>query len=74
MTRIHGTTTRQVRAMLEEEQPFLQQLPLSRFEYYGSASGPCTSMATLRSTAHAPRRVIQVHASSVAPYVYCQAR
>jgi hypothetical protein len=34
MTRIHGTTKRQVRAMFEEEQPFLQQLPLSRFEYY----------------------------------------
>ena len=34
MTRIHGTTKRQVRAMFEEEQPFLQQLPLTRFEYY----------------------------------------
>ncbi len=34
MTRIHGTTKRQVRAMFEEEQPFLQPLPLTRFEYY----------------------------------------
>jgi transposase len=34
MMRIHGTTKRQVRAMFEEEQPFLQQLPLTRFEYY----------------------------------------
>ena len=34
MTRIHGTTKRQVRAMFEEERPFLQQLPPTRFEYY----------------------------------------
>ena len=34
MTRIHGTTKRQVRAMFEEEQPFLQPLPPTRFEYY----------------------------------------
>ena len=34
MTRIHGTTKRQVRAMFEEEKPFLQALPLARFEYY----------------------------------------
>lgn len=34
MTRIHGTTKRQVRAMFEEEKPFLQQLPPNRFEYY----------------------------------------
>ena len=34
MTRIHGTTKRQVRAMYEEEKPFLQSLPLTRFEYY----------------------------------------
>ena len=34
MTRIHGTTKRQVRAMFEEERPFLQPLPLTRFEYY----------------------------------------
>jgi len=34
MTRIHGTTKRQVRAMFEEEKPFLQPLPLTRFEYY----------------------------------------
>jgi transposase len=33
-TRIHGTTKRQVRAMFEEEKPFLQQLPTTRFEYY----------------------------------------
>ena len=33
-TRIHGTTKRQVRAMFEEEKPFLQPLPLTRFEYY----------------------------------------
>jgi len=34
MTRIHGTTKRQVRAMFEEERPFLQPLPATRFEYY----------------------------------------
>jgi hypothetical protein len=34
MTRIHGTTKRQVRLMFEQEKPFLQQLPLTRFEYY----------------------------------------
>jgi transposase len=34
MTRIHGTTKRQVRAMFEEERTFLQQLPPTRFEYY----------------------------------------
>jgi len=34
MTRIHGTTKRQVRAMFDEEQPFLQPLPPTRFEYY----------------------------------------
>lgn len=34
MTRIHGTTKRQVRAMFDEEQPFLQPLPPIRFEYY----------------------------------------
>jgi transposase len=33
-TRIHGTTKRQVRVMFEEEKPFLQQLPTTRFEYY----------------------------------------
>lgn len=33
-TRIHGTTKRQVRAMFEEERPFLLPLPTSRFEYY----------------------------------------
>lgn len=33
-TRIHGTTKRQVRAMFEEERPFLSQLPATRFEYY----------------------------------------
>jgi transposase len=33
-TRIHGTTKRQVRAMFEEEKPFLQPLPAQRFEYY----------------------------------------
>jgi transposase len=33
-TRIHGTTKRQVRVMFEEEQPFLQHLPPTRFEYY----------------------------------------
>ena len=33
-TRIHGTTKRQVRAMFEEERPFLLALPLTRFEYY----------------------------------------
>jgi transposase len=33
-TRIHGTTKRQVRAMFEEERPFLQPLPVARFEYY----------------------------------------
>ncbi len=33
-TRIHGTTKRQVRAMFEEEKPFLQPLPTARFEYY----------------------------------------
>jgi hypothetical protein len=32
MTRIHGTTKRQVRAMFER--PFLQPLPSTRFEYY----------------------------------------
>jgi hypothetical protein len=34
MTRIHGTTKRQVRVMFEEEKPFLQPLPTTRFEYY----------------------------------------
>ncbi|TAM58172.1 IS21 family transposase [bacterium] len=33
-TRIHGTTKRQVRAMFEEERPFLLPLPVTRFEYY----------------------------------------
>lgn len=33
-TRIHGTTKRQVRAMFEEERPFLGPLPTTRFEYY----------------------------------------
>jgi len=33
-TRIHGTTKRQVRVMFEEEQPLLQALPTTRFEYY----------------------------------------
>ena len=33
-TRIHGTTKRQVRAMFEEERPFLLALPVTRFEYY----------------------------------------
>ena len=33
-TRIHGTTKRQVQAMFEEERPFLQPLPATRFEYY----------------------------------------
>jgi transposase len=33
-TRIHGTTKRQVRAMFEEEKPFLQPLPPTCFEYY----------------------------------------
>ncbi len=33
-TRIHGTTKRQVRAMFDEERPFLQSLPATRFEYY----------------------------------------
>ncbi len=33
-TRIHGTTKRQVRAMFEEERPFLLPLPAMRFEYY----------------------------------------
>ena len=34
MTRIHGTTKRQVRVMFEEERPFLRPLPPTRFEYY----------------------------------------
>lgn len=34
MTRIHGTTKRQVRVMFEEEKPFLQPLPPTCFEYY----------------------------------------
>ena len=33
-TRIHGTTKRQVQAMFDEERPFLQPLPATRFEYY----------------------------------------
>jgi transposase len=33
-TRIHGTMKRQVRAMFEEERPYLRPLPLSRFEYF----------------------------------------
>src|SRR5580704_7388094 len=33
-TRIHGTTKQQVRAMFEEERPFLCALPATRFEYY----------------------------------------
>jgi transposase len=33
-TRIHGTTKRQVRAMFQEEKPFLLPLPPTRFEYY----------------------------------------
>jgi transposase len=33
-TRIHGTTRRQVREMFREEQPALQPLPTTRFEYY----------------------------------------
>ena len=35
MTRIHGTTKRQVRAMFEEEKPFLQPFPPIRFESMG---------------------------------------
>jgi transposase len=34
MTRIHGTMKRQVGEMFEEERPFLQALPTSRFTYY----------------------------------------
>ena len=34
MTRIHGTRKRQVRAMFEEERPFLLPLPTTHFEYY----------------------------------------
>ena len=34
MTRIHGTRKRQVRAMFEEERPFLLPLPTTRFDYY----------------------------------------
>lgn len=34
MTRIHGTTKRQVRAMFEEERTHLLSLPQTRFEYY----------------------------------------
>jgi hypothetical protein len=34
MTRIHGTTKRQVRVMFEEERPHLLPLPATRFEYY----------------------------------------
>jgi transposase len=34
MTRIHGTTKQQVRTMFEQERPFLQPLPPTRFEYY----------------------------------------
>ena len=34
VTRIHGTTKRQVRAMFEAERPFLMPLPPTRFEYY----------------------------------------
>jgi hypothetical protein len=33
-TRIHGTTTRHVSAMLAEERPSLQSLPLEPFRYY----------------------------------------
>ncbi len=33
-TRIHGTTKQQVRAMFEQERPFLLPLPTTRFEYY----------------------------------------
>ncbi len=33
-TRIHGTTKRQVRAMFNEERPFLRPLPTMCFEYY----------------------------------------
>jgi transposase len=33
-TRIHGTTKRQVRAMFDEERPFLLPLPPTRFEYF----------------------------------------
>lgn len=33
-TRIHGTVRRQVREMFAEEQPALQPLPTTRFEYY----------------------------------------
>jgi transposase len=33
-TRIHGTVRRQVREMFKEEQPALQPLPPTRFEYY----------------------------------------
>jgi transposase len=33
-TRIHGTLKRQVRAMFEEERPFLLPLPPMRFDYY----------------------------------------
>ncbi len=33
-TRIHGTARRQVREMFNEEQPALQPLPPTRFEYY----------------------------------------
>lgn len=34
MTRIHGTTKRQVQVMFAEERPSLQALPAARFEYY----------------------------------------
>ena len=34
LTRIHGTTRRQVREMFAEEQPALRPLPPTRFEYY----------------------------------------
>ncbi len=51
MTRIHGATKRQVRVMFEEEQPFLQSLPTTRFESItASLSARCTSMAILKVT------------------------
>ena len=51
MTRIHGTTKRQVRAMFEEEKPALQPFPPIRFEYYRVCDAPSTSMGTSKSRA-----------------------
>ncbi len=65
-TRIHGTTKRQVAAMFAEERPHLAPLPIEPFATTATASAPCTSMATSRSSAPTTRcrRATSVASSS----------